>query len=102
MPLPCADTTHVLCGLVSKGFEAVISHVAWSCCVASACWRRTLAPSPLGCCASHACDSRDYAQELQPSMHLLTRCLSVNGHHSTSPALLIDRSAEPVESSLPL
>ena len=50
----------------------------------------------------HSCDSRDYAQELQPSMHLLTRCLLVNGHLSTSPALLIDRSAEPVEASLPL
>ena len=35
-------------------------------------------------------------------MHLLTRCLAVSGHLSTSSALLIDRSAELVESPLPV
>ena len=39
---------------------------------------------------------------LQQSLHLLTKCLLVGGHLSTSFALLIDRSAKIVESSLSL
>ena len=38
--------------------------------------------SPLGCFLHH-----DVLRLLQPSLHALTRCLVVSGHHSTNSAL---------------
>ena len=54
--------------------------------------------APLGCFMSHVCGFWTLAAV--PAFSL-TRRLVVSGHLWTNSALLIDRSAEPVESSLP-
>ena len=57
VPLPCGHSHAVR--PCFQGLRGWLSHVVRSCRVAPPCRRGTLAPFPLGCSASHVCDSHD-------------------------------------------
>ena len=97
-PPPCGRAPPTFC-LVSKGFQADVSHVVipivhrGPCSAVEATWliKPILSPllrvARLRLLTPASCSRRCI---------LLTRCLVVSGHLSTSSALLTDRSAEPV------
>ena len=72
--------------IVLRGLALPSKSLGWPC------------RAPLGCFMSHVCDFWTLAAVAEFS---LTKRLVVSGHLSTNSELSIDRSAEPVESSLP-
>ena len=93
-----AGTTHV----VRPCFEGLQADVCMSfpraCSVAVFCRRGHLVCKANLLSAVSRCN---VLRLLQPSLHMLTRCLVVSGHHSTNPALFADRPVSGIGGVLP-